>query len=96
MDRDKLDGDKLTTTVTERGGFDRLSERAGRKVEIAAPQRGDKRSLVDLVCQNAKQAYDQRFRTLQPTNKAIAEALQDALNLEEMPKRIECFDISHI
>lgn len=73
-----------------------LSERTGHKVELAAPQRGDKRSLVDLVCQNAKQAYDQRFRTLQPSQKAIAEALQDALNLEEVPKRIECFDISHI
>lgn len=73
-----------------------LSERVGHRIELAAPQRGDKRSLVDLVCQNAKQAYDQRFRTLQPTNKAIAEALQDALGLEELPKRIECFDISHI
>ncbi|MBW8746606.1 MAG: excinuclease ABC subunit C [Acidobacteria bacterium] len=73
-----------------------LSERTGHKIELAAPQRGDKRSLVDLVCQNAKQAYDQRFRTLQPTNKAIAEALQDALSLEEPPRRIECFDISHI
>jgi hypothetical protein len=41
-------------------------ERSGHKIEIAAPQRGEKRSLVDLVCQNAKQSYDQRFRVLQP------------------------------
>ncbi len=73
-----------------------LSERTGRRVEILAPQRGEKRSLVDLVCQNAKQSYDQRFRVLQPGMKAIQEALQDALTLPEPPRRIECFDISHI
>jgi excinuclease ABC subunit C len=73
-----------------------LTERAGHKIEVAAPQRGERRSLVDLVCQNAKQSYDQRFRVLQPSIKAIQEALQDALTLEELPTRIECFDISHI
>ncbi len=75
---------------------DLLRERSGHKIEIAAPQRGDKRSLVDLVCQNAKQSFDQRFRTLIPTAKAMAEALADALNLPDPPERIECFDISHI
>ena len=73
-----------------------LSERTGKRIEILVPQRGEKRSLVDLVCQNAKQSYDQRFRVLQPGMKAIQEALQDALTLEELPRRIECFDISHI
>jgi excinuclease ABC subunit C len=73
-----------------------LTEQSGRKVEILAPQRGDKRSLVDLVGQNAKQSYDQRFRTLAPSKNAIANALQDALGLPESPTRIECFDISHI
>ena len=73
-----------------------LSERTGHRIEIAAPRRGDKRSLVDLVCQNARQSYDQRFRVLQPNQKAIQEALQEALTLEELPRRIECFDISHI
>jgi excinuclease ABC subunit C len=73
-----------------------LTERTGKRIEILAPQRGEKRSLVDLVCQNAKQSYDQRFRVLQPSIKAIQEALQDALTLEELPRRIECFDISHI
>jgi excinuclease ABC subunit C len=75
---------------------DILTERAGKRIEILAPQRGEKRSLVDLVCQNAKQSYDQRFRVLQPGMKVIQEALQDALTLEELPRRIECFDISHI
>ena len=78
--------------------FDELvdRERTGKRIEILAPQRGEKRSLVDLVCQNAKQSYDQRFRVLQPGMKAIQEALQDALILEDLPRRIECFDISHI
>ena len=73
-----------------------LAEKSRHKVEIAAPQRGEKRSLVDLVAQNAKQSYDQRFRVLQPSMKAIQESLQDALLLPELPRRIECFDISHI
>ena len=73
-----------------------LSEHRERRVQILVPQRGEKRSLVDLVSQNAKQAYDQRFRVMKPTMKAVQEALQDALMLPEAPKRIECFDISHI
>ena len=75
---------------------DALRERSGHKIEIAAPQRGEKRSLVDLVCTNAKQSYDQRFRVLQPSIVAMQHALQDALLLPEPPERIECFDISHI
>ncbi len=73
-----------------------LSERAGHKIEIAVPQRGDKKSLVDLAGQNAHQSYTQRFRVLEPSRKAIQEALADALMLPELPRRIECFDISHI
>jgi excinuclease ABC subunit C len=73
-----------------------LAEHTQHRVEIAVPQRGEKRSLVDLAGQNAKQSYDQRFRVLQPNRKAIQDALQDALTLEEPPRRIECFDISHI
>jgi excinuclease ABC subunit C len=73
-----------------------LAGRTGHRVDILAPQRGEKRSLVDLVGQNAKQSYDQRFRVLQPSQKAIQESLQDLLMLPELPRRIECFDISHI
>ena len=71
------------------------STRAAR-VHILVPQRGDKRSLLDLAGTNAKQSYDQRFRVLKPNAKAIQEELQEALSLPEVPKRIECFDISHI
>src|ERR1700760_4866368 len=73
-----------------------LSDRAQHKVELSVPRRGEKRSLVDLAGQNAKQSFDQRFRVLQPTRKVIEETLQDLLTLPELPKRIECFDISHI
>ena len=68
----------------------------GAKVEIDVPQRGEKRSLLDLAAKNAKQSFDQRFRIMKPTPDAIQEALQDAFTLPELPKRIECFDISHI
>jgi excinuclease ABC subunit C len=73
-----------------------LSERTGHRIELIVPQRGEKRSLVDLAGQNAKQSYTQRFRVLIPSQKAIQEALADALMLPELPRRIECFDISHI
>src|SRR5246500_3270962 len=73
-----------------------LSERAGHKVEIFTPQRGSKRAFLDLAETNAKHIFEQRFRVLKPTSKAIGEALQSALNLPEEVKRIESFDISHI
>jgi excinuclease ABC subunit C len=73
-----------------------LSEKRQRRVEIGVPQRGEKRSLIDLAARNAKQSYEQRFRVMKPATKAIQEALQDALTLPELPRRIECFDISHI
>jgi excinuclease ABC subunit C len=73
-----------------------LTERTRHRIEIAVPQRGEKRSLIDLAGQNAKQSYTQRFRVLEPSRKAIQESLADLLMLPELPRRIECFDISHI
>ena len=79
-----------------------LSERAAtldlpyRRVDITAPQRGPKHAFLDLVEKNARHSFEQRFRVLQPTGKAIGEALESALNLPAPPKRIESFDISHI
>src|SRR2546423_620057 len=73
-----------------------LTERAGHNVEIFTPQRGTKRAFLDLVESNAKHSFEQRFRVLTPTSKAIGEALQNALNLAEEPRRIESFDISHM
>jgi len=65
-------------------------------VEIATPQRGTKKAMVELAGTNARHSFEQRFRVLKPSIEAIQEALKDALNLAEAPKRIECFDISHI
>ena len=73
-----------------------LSEKKGRRVEIHTPQRGQKRALLELVEKNAHHSFDQRFRVLKPSSKAIAEALQEGLGLPEPPRRIECFDISHV
>jgi excinuclease ABC subunit C len=73
-----------------------LSEQMHRRIEICVPQRGDKRSLVDLVGENAKQSYDQRFRVMRPQTDVLKSVLQDTLELPELPNRIECFDISHI
>jgi excinuclease ABC subunit C len=66
------------------------------QVHILVPQRGDKRALIDLAGTNAKQSYDQRFRVLKPNARTIQEELQEVVGLLELPKRIECFDISHI
>jgi excinuclease ABC subunit C len=73
-----------------------LSERAGRRVEILTPQRGPKRALLALVEKNARQSFEQRFRVQKPSARAIAEALEAALSLPAAPRRIECFDVSHI
>ena len=77
---------------------DLLTDQDGRnaRVHILVPRRGDKRSLIDLAGNNAKQSYDQRFRILKPNARKIQEELQEAISLPELPKRIECFDISHI
>lgn len=73
-----------------------LSEKRGRKVEIHTPQRGRKKAMLALVETNARNSFDQRFRVMKPSSKAIQAALQDALQLPDPPSRIECFDISHI
>jgi excinuclease ABC subunit C len=73
-----------------------LRERRGRRVHILAPQRGDKRDMIDLVEKNAKLAFEQRFRVLKPDMKRVLEEMQETLELPRFPARIESFDISHI
>jgi len=87
-DRESLE-DLLSDQIANSGGH-------GARVHILVPQRGDKRALLDLAGTNAKQSYDQRFRVLKPNARKIQEELQDVLGLPDLPKRIECFDISHI
>ena len=73
-----------------------LSAKSQARIRIEVPQRGEKRSLIDLVGNNARQSFDQRFRVLKPRTEVLKSVLQDVLNLAEPPERIECFDISHI
>jgi excinuclease ABC subunit C len=73
-----------------------LSEQKGRRVHILAPQRGEKRDMIDLVEKNAKLAFEQRFRVLKPDMKRVLEEIQETLELPRFPARIESFDISHI
>jgi len=73
-----------------------LSEHRGRRVHILAPQRGEKRDMIDLVEKNAKLAFEQRFRVLKPDMKRVLEEMQETLELPRLPARIESFDISHI
>ncbi len=73
-----------------------LSERKGRRVRFFAPQRGEKRDLIDLVEKNAKLAFEQRFRVLKPDMKLVLEELQETLELPRFPSLIESFDVSNI
>ena len=73
-----------------------LSGRRGRKVEIRTPQRGGKREMMELVNRNARLSFLQRFRAAAPSPAAISKEVEEALDLEKPPRRIECFDISNL
>ncbi|HVE58387.1 MAG TPA: excinuclease ABC subunit UvrC [Pyrinomonadaceae bacterium] len=73
-----------------------LTERRGRRVKILDPKRGMKAEMIALVENNARIAFEQRFRVLQPDTQKVLEDLQDILELPHLPERIESFDISNI
>src|SRR6266498_1433742 len=73
-----------------------LSDRAGRRVRISSPQRGEKRGFVDLANRNAALAYQTRFNQTKAAQYDALETLQHVLGLPALPRRIECFDISTI
>src|SRR5438132_1693755 len=73
-----------------------LGSRAGRRVRILVPQRGEKRGLVDLANRNAALAYQSRFNQTTAARYDALEMLQHVLGLPALPRRIECFDISTI
>jgi excinuclease ABC subunit C len=86
--------------IPETEGFEAFaSERRGGPVRMLVPQRGKKRHLAELAERNAKDALEQeRVRWLADrgkTDTALRE-LADALGLEGPPKRIECYDVSHV
>lgn len=76
-----------------------LTERRGSKVAIRVPQRGDKRDLQQTVASNAAQALalhkTKRASDLTTRNRALEE-IQKSLGLDEVPLRIECYDVSNL
>jgi excinuclease ABC subunit C len=76
-----------------------LTRARGAKVTLRVPQRGDKRALMQTVARNAAQAFTQhklkRASDLTARSQALSD-LQDTLNLDVAPLRIECFDVSHV
>jgi excinuclease ABC subunit C len=73
-----------------------LGDRAGRRVRILVPQRGEKRGFVELANRNAGFAYQARFNQARAAQYEALETLQHVLGLAVLPRRIECFDISTI
>jgi excinuclease ABC subunit C len=76
-----------------------LSERRGTHVEVRAAERGDKRRILELAERNAKLALDQERMKAERRRQQRVEALdglQDALGLDALPLRVECFDISNL
>jgi excinuclease ABC subunit C len=76
-----------------------LSERRGSTVEVRAPSRGEKRRLQELAGQNARLALESDVEKSERTRLRRVEALEElreALNLESLPIRIECYDVSNI
>src|SRR5688572_23438957 len=73
-----------------------LSARAGRRVKILVPQRGDKRALVELATRNAELAYRTRFNEITAAHFDALETLRSVIGLPSIPRRIDCFDISTI
>jgi excinuclease ABC subunit C len=73
-----------------------LTSRAGRRVRLVVPKRGEKRGLLELAARNADLAYQQRFNENTAANYDALETLRAVLALPGVPRRIECFDISTI
>ncbi len=72
-----------------------LGEKAGRKVEIAVPQRGEKAELIEGALRNAKESLARRMSE-SATQVKLLEGLAEAFGLESVPRRIEVYDNSHI
>jgi excinuclease ABC subunit C len=73
-----------------------LSEKRGRRVHLLTPQAGRKKALLELVARNARHSFERRFRVINPPAREMVEGLTEALELPSPPRRIECFDVSHI
>jgi excinuclease ABC subunit C len=87
----------LPTDIEDREAMEEwLLLRAGRRVKILVPQRGEKRALVELATRNAELSYRTRFNENTAAHFDALETLRSVLGLPAVPRRIECFDISTI
>ncbi|MBI4476189.1 MAG: excinuclease ABC subunit UvrC [Acidobacteria bacterium] len=73
-----------------------LSDRAGRRVHIIVPKRGEKRGLLDLAARNATLGYQSRFNPTTAAHYEALETLRVVFTLPALPRRIDGFDISTI
>ena len=76
-----------------------LEQKRGRRVELRAPQRGEKRRLVEMVAENAGQRMEQfkvKWLADEDALELAMEELQEGINLPRLPRRMECYDISNI
>lgn len=72
-----------------------LSERSAKKVQLHVPQRGARVELLALAGKNAAESYRERGDR-RTARSAVLEDIQKALGLRRLPRRMECFDISHV
>jgi len=70
-----------------------LTEQRGTKVSVACPQRGEKRTLVQLAQRNARSNFEEK-QLREKANQDLVEEVRRLLKLSRLPRRIECFDIS--
>lgn len=75
---------------------DWLESRAGRRVRVVVPQRGEKRELLELATRNAQLTYEARVNRTGVAQYEALETLRTALELPRLPRRIDAFDISTI
>jgi excinuclease ABC subunit C len=73
-----------------------LRDRRGGKVAVEAPRRGLKREFLDVVAENARLSFEQRFRAQHVHGVTVLDELRELLGLDEPPYRIEAFDISNL
>jgi len=72
-----------------------LSERKGGRVEVLAPQRGQKKSLVEMARKNAEHTFQKKVSEKENLALLLQE-LKEKLRLRNLPRRVECFDISNL
>jgi len=90
--------DEVLLPLRPEGGLEPLAEllteKRGRRVRVLVPRRGEKLRLVEMSAANARQAFLDQRRSRDELE-AVLERLRERLHLSRVPRRMECFDISH-